>query len=502
MAIVTNFYNGDMARPIREIITQNFANVAKYIPNNFISLTTIERQNLLDDYKTHFKLVFDKEQEFVYRWSEVERNWKQYLIRARDEYARREANQNSETAFVDAEIGIDMEGQPNPYTITFYNRPYDSYNAEEDKFEHHNKTAKDSIFLKALNIEYDSQYSVQTIIDKIIRDFNSLNDFIGDRTLITDNPDIDADTVTGAIKEINQKTIDNKQRLDNIMDGTTPVPEAIHANEADHALRADVADDAEKLGGQLPSYYATQAGLDATNTSLTNTIARVEKNEGDIAELQEGLEKTNQDLSDLTDRVDIHDNQLTEIQDVQATHGTDIDELFNKFADMTDQIGWEILDGQYESWKANFKKDNSYAGYKLKTNFVDGEEEDFVKAKSRIIKSVNYDQNQGFIKFGNDNYITFRSSSWIRTVSPNGVTPVIKESQTSENIILVTPSNTFLLGGLGIHTMYSDDVETSSESTLVNENEMTLPSNLPKCTYVAPEARWFNERMLLLAPEE
>ena len=60
MAIVENFYNGDMARPIREIITKNFANVAKYIPNNFISLTTMERQNLSDDYKTHFKLVFDK----------------------------------------------------------------------------------------------------------------------------------------------------------------------------------------------------------------------------------------------------------------------------------------------------------------------------------------------------------------------------------------------------------------------------------------------------------
>lgn len=502
MAIVTNFYNGDMARPIREIITQNFANVAKYIPNNFISLTTIERQNLLDDYKTHFKLVFDKEQEFVYRWSEVERNWKQYLIRARDEYARREANQNSETAFVDAEIGIDMEGQPNPYTITFYNRPYDSYNAEEDKFEHHNKTAKDSIFLRALNIEYDSQYSVQTIIDKIIRDFNSLNDFVGDRTLITDNPDIDADTVTGAIKEINQKTIDNKQRLDNIMDGTTPVPEAIHANEADHALRADVADNAEKLGGQLPSYYATQSDLTDTVNELEATKDRVEKNESDIAELQIELKETNDNLDNLKARVDNHDISINNLVDITNTHGIDIDELFNKFTDMTDQIGWEILDGQYKSWKTNFRKDNSYAGYKLKTNFVDGEEEDFTRAKSRITKSVNYDPNQGFIKFGNDNYITFRNSSWIKTVSPDGVTPVIKESQTSENILLITPSNTFLLGGLVIHKMYSDDVETSSESTLVNEDEITLPSNLPKCTYVAPEARWFNERMLLLAPEE
>ena len=60
MAIVENFYNGDMARPIREIITKNFANVAKYIPNNFISLTTMERQNLSDDYKTKSKIDFYK----------------------------------------------------------------------------------------------------------------------------------------------------------------------------------------------------------------------------------------------------------------------------------------------------------------------------------------------------------------------------------------------------------------------------------------------------------
>lgn len=493
MAIVTNFYNGDMARPIREIITQNFANVAKYIPNNFISLTTIERQNLLDDYKTHFKLVFDKEQEFVYRWSEVERNWKQYLIRARDEYARREANQNSETAFVDAEIGIDMEGQPNPYTITFYNRPYDSYNAEEDKFEHHNKTAKDSIFLRALNIEYDSQYSVQTIIDKIIRDFNSLNDFVGDRTLITDNPDIDADTVTGAIKEINQKTIDNKQRLDNIMDGTTPVPEAIHANEADHALRADVADNAEKLGGQLPSYYATQAGLDATNTSLTNTIARVEKNESDIAELQEGLEKTNQDLSDLIDKVDIHDNQLTEIQDVQATHGTDIDELYNRIADMTDQIGWEILDGQYESWKTNFRKDNSYAGYQLKTNFIDSEFDEFKSRITRAMDSINFVANQGCIKFVSDsgNYITFEDDS-----TTSGTT-----TNYSYKITLVLGSNkTILATATATET---DGVISEASKKITNiTNPVTLPTDLGKCTYIQPEIYWFNERLLTLAPSE
>ena len=41
MAIIENFYNGDRARNIIEVLTKNFANVAKYIPNNFISLTSV-----------------------------------------------------------------------------------------------------------------------------------------------------------------------------------------------------------------------------------------------------------------------------------------------------------------------------------------------------------------------------------------------------------------------------------------------------------------------------
>lgn len=328
MAIVENFYNGDMARPIREIITKNFANVAKYIPNNFISLTTMERQNLSDDYKTHFKLVFDKEQEYVYRWSEVERNWKQYLIRAKDEYARAEADTNTERAFADAEIGKSMDGSLNPYTITFYNRK---------------GTAKDSVFLTSANVQYNNEHSVQSIIEKIISDFNSLNNFVGDRNIFLDNPDITAKTITGALNEINQKTINNKIEIDNILDGTTTVPKAEHANEADHALNANIAEDSNKLGGQLPSYYATQAGLDSTNQSLTETISRVEKNESDIAELQKGLTDTNTNLSDLTNKVATHDVILNQINDTLATQGNDIENLQLGLEQLTDQIGWEIL---------------------------------------------------------------------------------------------------------------------------------------------------------------
>lgn len=338
MAIIENFYNGDRARNIREILTQNFANVAKYIPNNFISLTSIERQNLTDDYKTHFKLVFDKEQEYVYRWSEVERNWKQYLIRAKDEYARAEVNANSETAFTDAQIGIDINGKSNPYTITFYNRDY----TDQDGVAH-SKAAKDSVFLTAANIKYNDSYSTQKIIEKIIADLTSLDEFVGDRGIFLNNSDIIATTVTGALNEINQKTLDNKSRLDNIMDGTTVVPKAQHANEADHALDADMADDSQRLGGQLPSYYATQDDLAVTNTTLENTIKRVTTNEGNIVDLQEGLLQTNTDISGLDNRIDRQDVVIENLTTTQATHAEMLDELTESMTDIASQIGWEML---------------------------------------------------------------------------------------------------------------------------------------------------------------
>ena len=74
MAIVEKFYNNDRARDIRELLTNNFTNVARYIPNNFLILSTIERQNLSEDYKTQYKLDIGKEMESVYRWADIKRN--------------------------------------------------------------------------------------------------------------------------------------------------------------------------------------------------------------------------------------------------------------------------------------------------------------------------------------------------------------------------------------------------------------------------------------------
>ena len=46
MAIVTSFFDQQRAGEINAIINNNFANVSKYIPIHFDSLTTVERLNL------------------------------------------------------------------------------------------------------------------------------------------------------------------------------------------------------------------------------------------------------------------------------------------------------------------------------------------------------------------------------------------------------------------------------------------------------------------------
>ena len=210
-----------------------------------------------------------------------------------------------------------------------------------------------------------------------------------------------------------------------------------------------------------------------------------------IAELQIGLKNTNKNLSDLTDRVDIHDNQISEMHDVQQTHATDIDTIFTQLEDMTNQIGWEILDGVYKNWKAGFRKDRTYNKYKFKTNFAEGDFDGYITARRRVTKSVNFNPEEGFIKFGNNYCITFVDSENTGTSS----TP----ATVNFTIVLKTPDKTIVLGGVTAQKDSSGYIESSK---VVVNKEVTLPSDLPKCTYVATEARWFNERMLLLAPSE
>lgn len=338
MAIVEKFYNNDRARDIRELLTNNFTNVARYIPNNFLILSTIERQNLTDDYKTHFKLVFDKEMERVYRWSEIKRNWEQYLIYAWDEYARIEANENSNRAFAEVELGVNLSGQQDPYSITFYSREY-----TDMKKVFHDKQAKDSIYLTALNVKFNDAYSVQTIIQKLLNDFNSLNNFVGNREDILQNADLTQKTICGAIKEINNKTIDNKVRLDDIESGATKVPEAIHAEHADLADVATLAKDSEKLGGQLPSYYAKKSELDSTKDLLDNTISRVTKNESDIAALQNKTDATNTHLQQVDDREEQHYQEFKRTRDQVNSNSSRISELDDSLEQFKTQMGWAVL---------------------------------------------------------------------------------------------------------------------------------------------------------------
>ena len=338
MAIVEKFYNNDRARDIRELLTNNFTNVARYIPNNFLILSTIERQSLTDDYKTHFKLVFDKEMERVYRWSEIKRNWEQYLIYAWDEYARTEANTNSSTAFTEVELGRNLSGDEDPYSITFYSREYTD---RDNVF--HDRQARDSILLTALNVKFNEENSVQTIIQQLLDDFSSLNDFVGNRDDILQNSDLTQKTVCGAIKEINNKTIENKTRLDDIESGATKVPEAIHAEHADLADIATLAKDSEKLGGQFPSYYAKKSELDSTKDLLDNTINRVTKNESDIVELQNKTDETNTHLQQVDEREAEHYEEFKITQNQVNTNSILIGELDDSLENLKIQMGWEIL---------------------------------------------------------------------------------------------------------------------------------------------------------------
>lgn len=348
MALIEKFYNNDRARNIREILNTNFENVARYIPNNFLSLSTTEKQNLTDDYKANFKLVLDKSLERVHRWSDVTGTWDEYLLYAWDYEARKEAYKNADGAFVEVELGINKEGKDDPYTFTFYNREYTEIKKpnhldEDDAIETHDRTAKASITLTGLNVKFDDAYSVTTIIQKILSDFKSLNDFVGNRDDILNNSDITAKTVCGAIKEINQKTIDNKDRLDSIMDGTTKVPEAVHAEHADLADVATMAKDSELFGGEEPSFYAKQSDLNNTNTLLNNTVTRVTKNETDIAGLVQKTDKTNDDLAALDTREANHYNEYKQTKEVVDDNVNRIGALEDGVDDIRNQIGWEIL---------------------------------------------------------------------------------------------------------------------------------------------------------------
>ena len=344
MAIIEKFYNNDRARNIRELLNQNFENVARYIPNDFLSLAPTDMENLTDDYKAHFKLVFNTDVQRVYMWSNVKRNWEQYLLYAWDEFARTLADENAEAAFVDAELGIDMQGNEDPYTITFYNRAHETVSGAQGATPIvHPRVARDSITLTGLNIKFNEDYSVTTIIQELLDDLDSLDNFVGNRDDILANQDLTAKTVCGAIKEINNKALEATEKVDNILDGTTKVPEAIHAENADRATSAGMADDSMLLGGQPSEYYAKQSDLDNTNTLLSDTIERVKTNESNISELQTKTDKTNDDLKALDERENEHYQDYLDTKATVGDNSIRIADLEDSTNQLLYQIGWEIL---------------------------------------------------------------------------------------------------------------------------------------------------------------
>lgn len=324
MALITNFYNGDMARPIRETILQNFANVAKYIPNEFLSLSSIERENLTEDYKTYFKLVFDTQTEYVYRWSDIENNWEAYLIRAKDEFARQEAADNREASFADAVLGININGDATPYAITFYNR---------------DGVAKDDIFLTAENILYDSNNSVKRIIDTIRADILSINEFIGNRDALINNAQLSSTTLVGAINEVCSQAVQNKNKINEIIAGTQKVGNAAHADLADNATVATTALDSNKLGGELPSYYATAAGLAATNANVLSLTNRMSTAESDIRLNQTNITNLQASVASLTNTTAQHTEQ---IEGLVSTVGT-LESSVESLQAAIERLGWNIL---------------------------------------------------------------------------------------------------------------------------------------------------------------
>ena len=109
MAIVTSFFDQQRAGEINAIINNNFANVSKYIPIHFDSLTTVERLNLGDDWKQDGKLVYDMDQELVYIWDADSVEWVQHLLEAKDSYARALAQENQKKSF--ASVTLDENCQ-------------------------------------------------------------------------------------------------------------------------------------------------------------------------------------------------------------------------------------------------------------------------------------------------------------------------------------------------------------------------------------------------------
>lgn len=364
MSIVTMFFDQQKAGEINAIINNNFRNVSKYIPVSFDSLTTVERLNLGADWKEHGKLVFDIDQEQVYMWDEDVVDWVAYLIEARDSFARALATEVQQKSFTRVVLGEDC-------ILRFYNALGDEVGNQ---------------LLTADKIQYDSADTVFSKIEKLVNkdaeqqeQIDDMNNLLGNTPLPTD-----AQTVTGAIKELYDESNDHEQRLSDIEDGTTKVPNAIHADEAS---------DSDKLGGNTPDYYATQADMTNTQDRLDTLEPKVAKNTDDITDLK---------------------NKTTVLENTANGHTTQINSILTTISNIMDVLtenGIRIIDKDYIIEITESKETYSTT--------VDFYNPDFDSIRVFINGgyvysgnySLSYDTNTGVVSITNLNHST---SPWLK----------------------------------------------------------------------------------------
>lgn len=349
MAIVTSFFDQQRAGEINAIINNNFANVSKYIPIHFDSLTTVERLNLGDDWKQDGKLVYDMDQELVYIWDADSVEWVQHLLEAKDSYARGLAQENQKKSF--ASVTLDENCQ-----LIFKNSLGETVGTQ---------------LLTSDKIQYDSTDTIYTKIGKLMEqdaqmteDIATINSKIGTTTLPTS-----AQTLTGAISEIHTELDQNTSDITDIKSGDIVVGNAEHANNADEAL------DSDKLGGQDPSYYAKQSDLDTTNANVTTNAENIASNDEDISDLQSGLQEAN-------DLVNANYQEYLTTKNIVTSNTDRLDEAEVTLNALDGSIILKgsmatVSEDDYENELTQYIYDNYYNGYiyKGKTALTVGSEQ-------------------------------------------------------------------------------------------------------------------------------
>lgn len=388
MAIVTAFFDQQKAGEINAIINNNFTNVAKYIPVHFDTMTTVDRLNLGADWKTDGKLVYDIDDDLVYIWDEASVEWVQKLLEARDSYARAISEELQERCISKIELTSDCK--------LIFKNVLDQKIGEQ--------------LLSADKLQYDSSTTIQQKIQELIQkdtqlqqSIDTINETIGSVPMTTT-----AQTLTGAIEELHTELTKDTEDLGNILDGTTPVPEAVHTQQADNAS------DSEKLGGELPAFYAKQSDMDTANQNIADNASGVTQNAESIVDLQEQLNTTNATVEankadcDATKEVVVADSERIDILETSVSNlkgsiipkgsVADVESLSHPEGELSTEM-FKILNLEYV-WLASTKLTEGSEAEELAAQYPEA------SANSAVINTENLDvwvysgsawENQGVV---------------------------------------------------------------------------------------------------------